>query len=259
MELTELQSYIEKNLSANSISKITGKSLTSIRYWLKKHNLSTKFLSLRYRNENNNSLYLEQNYSDVDWHLVQKFYDDKHSWKEVSLHFKVSRNILTQKIKDGVLLTRKPRETYKVKGYIKNTSVETKRKLSIARKNFLSKNPNKKSWQNTGKKSIPCEYVKELYKKNNISFTEEYEPLLHKNRFFSIDIAFVDKKIGIEINGRQHYDENGKLTKYYQDRHDLIVNEGWTLHEIPYYKAFDEKFMLELVAGMSAALIKNSV
>lgn len=247
MESIELKSYIEKNLSANAISKLTGKSLTTIRYWLKKHNLNTKFLSIKYRTDCNNFLYAKKNYSEIDWSLVQKFYDENHSWREVSLKFNLPRNIITQKIKDKILITRKPRETYKVKGYVKKTSNETKQKLSIARKNFLSKNPNKKSWQNTGKKSIPCEYVKELYKKNNIVFTEEYEPLLHKNRFFSIDIAFVDKKIGIEINGRQHYDENGNLTKYYTDRHDLIVNEGWTLHEIPYHKAFDQKFMLDLV------------
>ena len=29
-------------------------------------------------------------------------------------------------------------------------------------------------------------------------------------------------RIGIEINGNQHYERNGKLKKYYQDRHDHI-------------------------------------
>ena len=72
--------------------------------------------------------------------------------------------------------------------------------------------------------------------KRNVLFTEEHQPLLHIDRFFSIDISFPDQKLGFEINGRQHYDDKGNLLPYYQNRHDLITNDGWILHELSYTK-----------------------
>ena len=71
-----------------------------------------------------------------------------------------------------------------------------------------------------------------------MDFVEEYQPL--KKRFFAIDISFPDKKLGIEVNGNQHYNSDKTLKKYYQDRHDLIVESGWTLIEIPYLEAFKD-------------------
>ena len=89
----------------------------------------------------------------------------------------------------------------------------------------------------THKKSIPCEKVKKKLMDNNISFVEEFMPL--SDRLFRIDIAFPDKKIGIEINGNQHYNNDGTLKKYYQDRHDLITSEGWELYEYHFSIAYN--------------------
>lgn len=54
------------------------------------------------------------------------------------------------------------------------------------------------------------------------------------DRHYSIDIAFPDIKLGIEINGNQHYDRKGNLLPYYQERHDLITQAGWKLIELHY-------------------------
>lgn len=43
MEKIILEKYLEDGLSLNKISKITGKSLTSIRYWKDKYSLKSKF------------------------------------------------------------------------------------------------------------------------------------------------------------------------------------------------------------------------
>jgi hypothetical protein len=136
----------------------------------------------------------------------------------------------------------------------KQMSEETKAKISVARKKYLLNNPDKNSWQ-TRKyhTSIPCEKVKNLLKLKNIDFIPEFQPLLNKGRFFSIDIAFPDKKIGIEINGRQHYDSYGKLLDYYNERHNLIENNGWKLYEIPYYMAFKENIILEIINSILIA------
>ena len=47
MEYSILKSFVDKKMSAREISKLTNKSLTSIRYWLKKYNLETAFKSFK--------------------------------------------------------------------------------------------------------------------------------------------------------------------------------------------------------------------
>lgn len=117
-------------------------------------------------------------------------------------------------------------------------SEETKKKMSESRKQWLKNNEEKHVWKRHSKfVSVPCEKVKEFLRLNNISYVEEYKVL--ENHNFSIDIAFPNKKIGIEINGNQHYDKDGLLTKYYKARHEIIEQAGWKLYEIHYSKCFD--------------------
>ena len=119
----------------------------------------------------------------------------------------------------------------------KKHTEETKRKISESRKKYLSNNPDKHVWKYNNKFiSKPCEILKLKLKENNISFIEEYS--ISNDRFYSIDIAFPNKKIGIEINGNQHYRKDGKLKKYYQDRHNYFNDNNWTLYEIHYKSIF---------------------
>lgn len=113
-----------------------------------------------------------------------------------------------------------------------------KEKLSKARKKWLSENKDKHVWKRQTKFiSVPCENVKQFLIENKISFVPEYSPF---NDFhYAIDIAFPNKKIGIEINGNQHYNKNGELSEYYQKRHDLFTERGWHLIEIHYSLCFD--------------------
>lgn len=128
----------------------------------------------------------------------------------------------------------------------KKHTEETKKIISKKRKEWLKKNPNKHPWRSNNKfKSVPCENVKDILKKNNISYVEEYQPLEDRN--FSIDIAFPDIKLGIEINGNQHYDNDGNLTSYYQDRHQVIENSGWKLIELHYSIGFNPEDILDVV------------
>jgi hypothetical protein len=47
MKKEELEKYINEGISLNQISKETCKSLTSIRYWVKKHDLKSNFVSFK--------------------------------------------------------------------------------------------------------------------------------------------------------------------------------------------------------------------
>lgn len=113
-------------------------------------------------------------------------------------------------------------------------SEQTRLNMSKARKKWLSENPDKHQWklQKNHNHSHPCEKFKDTLRLLSIKFVEEYQPL--EDRFFSIDIAFPLVKVGIEINGGQHYDSDGNLKKYYHDRHVMIENAGWKIYEIPH-------------------------
>lgn len=124
---------------------------------------------------------------------------------------------------------------------------ETKQKLSEKRKEYLKNNPDKHPWRLKSKfKSEPCENFKSILRQNNYKFLEEFAPSSEKN--YSIDIAFPEKMIGVEINGNQHYESSGKLKPYYQFRHDHIESLGWKLYEIHYSLCFDQNYVLNLIS-----------
>ncbi len=119
--------------------------------------------------------------------------------------------------------------------------------LSQKRKEYLKNNPDKHPWRKSNKfKSIPCENFKKILREKNFSFLEEFSP--SQDRLYSIDIAFPDKMIGIEVNGNQHYERDGKLKKYYQDRHNYIESLGWKLYQIHYSLCFDSNYILDLMS-----------
>ena len=124
-------------------------------------------------------------------------------------------------------------------------SESTKHKLSNITKEWLRSNPDKHPWKRKDKSiSIPCEVLKEKMRDMNIQFVEELQPL--DNRFFSIDIAFPEKKIGIEVNGNQHYNKDKTLKKYYQERHDLIEEKGWRIIELHYSECYNDNILNNL-------------
>ena len=79
-----------------------------------------------------------------------------------------------------------------------------------------------------------CENFKQYLRNNNIDFIEEYCPYWEE-RGYRLDIAFPDEKIGIEINGSQHYDNEGNLNEITLEKQKFFENHGWTIIQI-YYK-----------------------
>lgn len=130
----------------------------------------------------------------------------------------------------------------------KHTNI-TKQNMSIKRINWLKKNPDKHPWKKKTKfKSIPCENFKKYLDSIGLKYIAEYDMYEETGRNFSIDIAFPDIKVGIEINGNQHYNRNGTLKQYYQKRHDIIEKAGWKLLEIHYISCFKEESMKNIIA-----------
>lgn len=126
--------------------------------------------------------------------------------------------------------------------FIHHWSEKEKTEISERQRKYYLENPEKHPWKNNSKfVSSPCEFFKNFLKSHNIEIVEEFSPLSDRN--YSIDIAIPKYKIGIEINGDQHYKDRhtNELKEYYQERHNLICEEGWTLLEIHYYNVYIEE------------------
>lgn len=100
--------------------------------------------------------------------------------------------------------------------------------------------------------------MKKILDDRGICFYSEYTDDSWE-RNYSIDIAFPDKKIGVEINGNQHYTKEGKLELYYQDRHNWLVSQGWVIYEIPYLYVYIndevEKIIFSIINGIRTDII----
>lgn len=123
---------------------------------------------------------------------------------------------------------------------------EEKKLISEKRKQYLKEHPDEHPWKR-GTKFIsePCETLKENLKQDGFNFIEEYSDVRWKHNY-SIDIAFLDKKIAIEVNGNQHYKNDGTLTPYYQNRHDYLISEGWQVLEIHYANCYKQEKIEEI-------------
>jgi hypothetical protein len=131
------------------------------------------------------------------------------------------------------------RSKYCSKECSSGVSDDTRELLSKSRTQYLRDNPDKHPWKNNDKfKSPPCENVKDYLIRHGIEFVEELQPL--SERAYSLDIAFPHIRVALEINGQQHYNSDGTLTEYYQQRHDLIESSGWKLIEVHYSQCFND-------------------
>lgn len=243
MNIQKLEEMLSGGKSLNEISKEMGYSLTNLCYWCKKCNLKSQYSPFSKNGKIKKSIRNTLRYENLDWNKIQKYYDEGHTYKDVCKEFKISTASLSKYIKLGFLKMRTSQETIsKFPKPRPKTSEKTKKLQSDKRKEYLKNNPEKHPWKNPNKKtSKPCNQVKAFFRQYNIDFIEEYSPNI-KDRFFSIDIALVDKQIAIEINGQQHYDNNGNLKKYYQERHDLLEKAGWKVFEIHYSLCFNVEF-----------------
>lgn len=128
-------------------------------------------------------------------------------------------------------------------------SKETKEKLSNSHKGKKLSQEHKQHvkeglqhWKETHKeeflnysrsKSKSCENFKNYLRQNNIDFIEEYCPYPDE-RLYSLDIAWPDEKIAVEINGSQHYDNEGNLNESTLNKQKFFENHGWKIIQIYY-------------------------
>jgi len=141
--------------------------------------------------------------------------------------------------KSGEKLHQKYLNNEIIPGFLgKHHTKEVKERISNSRKKYLEEHKDEHVWKrNTKFISIPCQNLKNKFTELGISFIEELIPFDDYN--YSVDIAWPDIKVGIEVNGNQHYNSDGSLIEYYQNRHNIFKERGWKLFEIHYSKCYN--------------------
>ena len=185
----------------------------------------------------------------VRWCKKNPKYDNYMDRAKVSMAERNKLRTAESYLRAAEKIKKRHEEGYYVEGHNKRRGQkgtphtdESKKKLSEARIKFLKENPEKHPWKRHDKfVSVPCENVKKFLNRLSIPFQEEFQPLA--DRMYSIDIAFPNLKIAVEINGNQHYNADGTLKPYYQERHDLLVAAGWTVIEIHYSRCFADGYI----------------
>lgn len=167
---------------------------------------------------------------ELNWQEIQKYYDDNHTWKDVSLFFKISENNINNAKKLGLFISRTKSESNKIfmKMFPQKHSEETKKKISESRIKYLKEHPEK----------VP--YLLNHYSKGE-SYPEKYFDEIFRNKFeykrflpvsyYHIDFAVVDKKIAIEIDGDQHYLDK-KIVESDKRKNKYLIDDGWDIIRI---------------------------
>lgn len=113
--------------------------------------------------------------------------------------------------------------------YIKTDIYRNKLKLASAKRIAEGKH---KGWSSRDKlkRSFPEQYIEAILEKEfNIIKDENYISELKCGKWF-IDFAFNDKKIALEIDGKQHEYPERKASDIEKDK--FLVEQGWRVHRI---------------------------
>lgn len=116
---------------------------------------------------------------------------------------------------------------------------EQKKKISEARKKYLSEHPDKVPFKlnHSSKESYPEKYFREWLQKENIFSEREYQVGL-----YTLDFAWPERKIYLEIDGSQHHLD--WMIKHDEERTKKLFELGWICIQRIYWPDY-QKLNLE--------------
>jgi very-short-patch-repair endonuclease len=122
-------------------------------------------------------------------------------------------------------------------------SEEQKKKISESRKKYLNENPGNIPYllNHSSKESYPEKIFRLELEKRKINGWEQEYPI----KRYSLDFAFIDKKIDVEIDGETHNKEKVILKDI--ERDSILSGEGW---KIIRFKSIDVKNNIDLVMNI---------
>lgn len=147
------------------------------------------------------------------------------------------------------ILKDETRLKYSVTSKNRQHTEETKKKLSTIRIQYLKQNPDKVPYvlNHSSRVSYPERYFDKIMKKTKLNYTKELQINL-----YSLDFAFIDLKVDLEIDGDQHYLDQ-KIVESDKRRTEYLNNQGWKVIRVRWsdYKKLTlkdrKKFIKDLI------------
>jgi len=150
-----------------------------------------------------------------DWSLIQEDHNNGMTWRQLQAKYGVSSASIINAKERGEFVSRNKSEARKL-APSRPLTEETKQKLSIARKKYLEKNPDKVPYKlnhYSKGQSYPESYFEQWLKNEGICYIAEQQISI-----YSIDFRIGD--IALEIDGEQHYvDERIVKSNFYRDEY----------------------------------------
>lgn len=179
-----------------------------------------------------------------DWDKIQYDMTNGMSYSEISRKYGCSDSAILDAKRRGQITTLSRSQAMIIcnKKYPRKHSQETKDKISLIRKEYLRKHPDKVPYllnHHSNGYSYPEKYFIILFKKEGINLTKKYRVGLYQ-----LDFADINKKLDIEIDGDQHiYDK--RIVKHDIERTNNLKKKGWKTYRILWSdyqkKNFEEK------------------
>lgn len=162
-----------------------------------------------------------------DWSAIQCYYNEGHTWRELTEKFGVSQPTILKAVRSGKFQsTRNQSDAQSIsfnKGRRQKPTAETKDKISKSRIKYLMEHPDKVPYKinHSSKKSWP----EQVFENALISSGIDGWKYAYQNGIYEYDFAWPEKKIDVEIDGSTHKLE--KVKRIDQRRDNFSRSQGW--------------------------------
>ena len=139
----------------------------------------------------------------------------------------------------------------------KHRSEESKKKISEARKKYLNEHPDKVPFKlnHSSKESYPEKYFREWLQKENIFSEKEYSV-----ERYSLDFAWPEKGIYLEIDGGQH--TLNWMKDHDKERTDFLTEKGWVcIARVfwPHFCSFNNDEKIRFLKNLKNTILTSEV
>lgn len=238
MEKSYLEEMITNNLSIREIAKKCNCAYSTVVYWLAKHGLKTSSRkpSKASKFQNGTCPHCEFTFENVKMSIMANHirWCNKNPKREHYVKkLEHVRSKIPQSSKGHNQFTTGQQtsvsEETKQKLREKANTPEYKAKLSQKIRDYLDKHPESAGWRHHGqqrvKESGPESFFRKIFETAKLDFVQEYSV-----KRFSLDFAFLESQICVEVDGKQHKQERYLLCDIRKDEELSLL--GWKVIRI---------------------------
>jgi very-short-patch-repair endonuclease len=198
--------------------------------------------------------------SDYNWKVIQDYYDNNHTWKDVLNEYKIPNTALQKARKSGLFKTRTIGESLKVlsslgkydRSFLRASDYRKKISDTMTKLHAEGKHP---GWYHINSRKDRRSYPEQIFlrylKNTDIYNKYRIEEKLPIWKYF-LDFAIIDLKLNIEIDGMQHYSTEDAIN-HDKKRNEYLRSNGWKIYRIKWndFKNNAKKEMEELISYVS--------